>query len=374
MTSGLPPLSILHVLAPAPFGGLETAVVSLAPALIAEGHRATVAMVLEPPVGRRHSLLEALATAGVPVEPIVLGARSYLAERRAVRELLVRHEVTVLHTHGYRPDVVDAPVARALGIPTVSTAHGYTRASGKNRIYEWLQRRALRRFDAVITVSEALRHELRRSGVEAGRLHWVRNAWRPRAAVLPRSEARDRLGLPADVPVVGWVGRMTHEKGPDVMVRVAAKVRGDVVFSMVGDGPLRPACESSARALGVDARMKWHGAVPEAGSLLGAFDALVLTSWTEGTPMVLLEAMSARVPIVTTAVGGIPAMLSPTEALLSPAGDIHHLAECIIEVLAEPSLARALATAAERRLLNDFAVEPWAREHVAIYRSVQEPR
>src|SRR5713101_3623616 len=96
----------------------------------------------------------------------------------AMLELGRRLRPAVVHTHGYRPDVVDAGAARRLGIPTVTTVHGFTGGGWKNRFYERVQRRSHRRFDAVVAVSRPLVEQLLRDGVPPRRLHLVQNAWR----------------------------------------------------------------------------------------------------------------------------------------------------------------------------------------------------
>src|SRR5437879_12795654 len=103
--------------------------------------------------------------------------RAYWRERRAVAALCRRIRPDVIHTHGYRPDVVDASVARRLGIPVVTTVHGFTGGGWKNRCYEWLQRRAFRRCDAVVAVCRTLVVGLARGGVPRGRLMDVGCVW-----------------------------------------------------------------------------------------------------------------------------------------------------------------------------------------------------
>jgi glycosyltransferase involved in cell wall biosynthesis len=364
-------LSIVHLLAPAPFGGLETVVVSLTSALALAGHRVVVGLVVTPDGGGRHPVEDALADTGVVVERVELSGRDYYGERRWVRSILERQHADVLHTHGYRPDVLDAPVARRIGIPTVTTVHGYSGHGWKNRVYEWMQTRALRRFDAVIAVSDKLERELVASGVRSDRVHSIRNAWAPRGEIKSRGEAARVLRVPATGRRVGWVGRMSDEKAPAIMVQAAAMVKAeDVNFSMIGEGPERALCESMSGTLGMGDRIQWHGVVREAGTLLKAFDGVVLTSWTEGTPMLLLEAMSAGVPIITTAVGGIPEVVSSSEARLCPAGDVECLAEAIGDLFDRPDSARERAIAAKRRFDADFSLEPWSRRHLEIYRAL----
>ncbi len=375
-----PSVSVIHVLAPARFGGLESVIATLCSAQRSAGDSVLVVPVLEPDDARGHPLVEKLSSEGIDVMPVVVTGRDYRGERAALRRLLVDRRPDVVHTHGYRPDVIDAPVARGLGIPTVTTVHGFTRGGfggrgWKGRFYEWLQIRSFRRFDAVVVVSERLRGELAGEGVREDRLHVLRNAWDAGADALPdRAEARARLGVGAQSPAVAWVGRLSSEKAPDLFVRAARAVTGEAEYHVLGTGPMLSDCRELAERLSVGEQFTWHGPVPEAGRWLSAFDALVISSWTEGTPMVLLEAMAAGVPVVTTAVGGIPDVVSPAEAILCEAGDVPCLAEGIDAILADPAAARVRAAAARRRLEAEFAVEPWARRYRDLYLSLRTDR
>ena len=367
-------MRILHVTAPAPFGGLERVVLGLTGGLRRAGHDVRVAAVLDPGV-REHPLVMALGAAGVPVDVVQVGARAYLAERRAVTELCRAHGIEVLHTHGYRPDVVDGAAARRLGVPAVSTVHGFTGGGWRNRLYERLQERAYRRYDAVIAVSAPLVERLVSRGVPRSRIHVIRNAWDGPVAApdggAGRAVARAALGVPADGFRVGWIGRFSAEKGPDVMVN-AVTVLGPqgVDLSMIGDGALREPLRRLAASRSAAGYISWHGAVPDAGRFLPAFDALVLSSRTEGTPMILFEAMAAGVPVVTTAVGGVPDVVTPAEALLVPDGDLAGLARAILEVRDRPDEARVRAGRARERLAREFAAEPWIGRHVDLYRAL----
>ena len=367
------PLSIVHALAPAPFGGLETVLLHLATGLSAAGENVTVAPIVGPDEGDEHPFVRSLEGTDVRITPIELPGRGYIAERRAVGELLRRVGADVLHTHGYRPDVVSSGVAARAGVPRVTTVHGFTGGGGKNRLYEALQRRVFRRFDAVIAVSAKLERELVASGISADIVHVVRNAFPRDGTALGRAQARAKLGLPEGVPVVGWVGRLSPEKAPDIFVRAAATTAAsdaDVHFSVIGAGSELERSERIAAEAGVQDRVRFHGQVEGAGRLLPAFDVLALTSWTEGTPMVLLEAMSQGVPIVTTAVGGIPDVLAADEARLVEAGDVAGIGKAILDLLDDPELARDVADAARSRLERDFAVDSWIERHIEIYRSL----
>jgi glycosyltransferase involved in cell wall biosynthesis len=362
---------ILHVVAPAEFGGLERVIQLLGTGLQEAGHEVHVACIVSHAV-IADPLLAPLSAAGVQTHQIVVSGRGYARERAAVAELCRRLRPDVVHTHGYRPDVVDAGVARELGIATVTTAHGFTGGPWRNRLYEYLQRRAFRRFDAVIAVSRPLGERLAASGVARDRLHVVPNAYRRLTPPLDRTAARRELGLPVDEFVVGWVGRLSQEKGPDVLVDALPLLRDvPLAISFVGTGVQSEWLEARAEQQKVGERVRWHGVVPDAGRLFPAFDLCVLSSRTEGTPVVLFEAMAAGVPVVTTAVGGVPDVVSADEALLVPSEDSRALAAAIRDVYTQPAAAAQRARAARARLAREFGTGPWIDRYVDIYRRVR---
>ena len=358
------------MVAPAEFGGLERVVQMLGPGLRGLGHEVhVVAVVAEGDSAQ--PFLDPLADAAVATRTVPVPRRGYRRERAAMADVIRELHPDVVHTHGYRPDVVDAGVARRQGIPVVSTVHGFTKGGWKNRMYEWLQCRALRGFDAVVAVSRPLVALLERRGVPATRIHEVPNAWRPTAPPCSRAAARAELKLPPNGFVVGWVGRLSHEKGPDVLLKALLQLHDlPLVVSVVGNGLLRVALQSQAERLGLNGRLRWHGVVADAGSLLPAFDVCVLSSRTEGTPIVLLEAMAAGVPVVATRVGGVPDVVSPAEAALVLPEDPVALAAAIRAVYRDPAAARVRAAAARARLERDHSVAPWVGRYEEIYRRV----
>jgi len=360
---------ILHIAAPSDVGGLERVVQELAREQHRAGHDVHVAAVLtEPAVD--HPFFAPLVEAGVETHAVVPGPRGYRRERGAVAELCRRLGPTVVHTHGYRPDVLDAGVARRAGIPVVTTVHGFTGGDWKNRVYEWLQCRAFRRFDAVVAVSQPLRTRLVRAGVHPDRIHVVPNAWRPGPA-LDRAAARRALGVAPGAFVLGWVGRLSREKGPDVLLDALRDLADlPLVASVIGEGAERRPLLARAQRLGLDGRVRWHGVVPDAASLFAAFDLFVLSSRTEGSPMVVFEAMAARVPVIATDVGGVPEMLSAAEAVLVPPDHPAALAAAIRAAYHAPAGARARAGRARERLCRDFGTAPWCERYDGIYQLV----
>ncbi len=361
---------ILHILAPAEVGGLESVVRSLASAQQAQGHLVAAAAVVDRE-SPEHPWVAAARADGIPVYPCPIPPRAYHRERAAIARICRTLGPEIVHTHGYRPDVLAGGVARRLGLATVTTVHGFTGGGIRNRFYEWLQLRAFRRFDAVVAVARPLGARLAAAGVPRERLHVIPNAYAAPGAPLARDAARTMLGVPPGGYRLGWAGRLSREKGADVLIEALGLVRDlPIGLSVLGTGREGAALGARAGALGVSDRVQWHGTVPDAARTLLAFDCFVLSSRTEGTPMVLFEAMAAGVPVVATAVGGVPDIVSAEEALLVRSEDPVALAGAIRAVYTEPAPAAARARAARRRLDSDYGVAGWVARYDAIYAAV----
>jgi glycosyltransferase involved in cell wall biosynthesis len=364
--------SIIHLVTPSEVGGLESAVQVLAAGQHARGHDVRVIASIGAP-NAAAAWIAGLRSVGVPVVPIVSSGRDYLGDWRRIRRECADYAPDVVHTHGYRADVLGAGAARAAGCRTVTTVHGFIGGDWKNRMYERLQRRAFRHFDAVVAVSRHMGEQL--SDRSLPHVHVVPNAFSSRHTIVAQDEARAALGLPADEFRIGWVGRLSHEKGADLMIQALANAAlADVQLSIIGDGGDRKHLARLASSLGVHDRIAWHGVRYDAPALLRAFDVLVLSSRTEGTPIVLLEAMAAGVPIVATTVGGVPDVVSDEHALLVPPGDPTAIASAVEKVRRDSRAAQCRTWRAAQRVARDYAIAPWLDQYEQIYESAMRAR
>jgi glycosyltransferase involved in cell wall biosynthesis len=361
--------SVLHVLAPTREGGLERVVTMMSVGQTANSVH--VAAVVEPSTADHHPFIDQLELLGVPVTRVVVGARSYLQEYRALSALIGRLQPGVVHTHGYRADVIGGTVARARRVPTVSTVHGFTGGGRRNRLYERLQLLALRRANAVIAVSAPLVRRLAEDGVARDKIHCIPNGFAPVVDTVTRAAARQRLGIRSDALVAGWVGRLSREKGADVMLDALAESDPRWQLSIIGEGDEFDRLRKQAETLRITDRIVWHGPIANAGSLLTAFDAFVLSSRTEGTPIALLEAMNAGVPIVATRVGGVPDVISSSHALLVPAEQPRVIAQALSELEREPLAATDRSMRARERLLQSFSPATWLGAVDAVYEAAR---
>lgn len=329
-----------------------------------------VAGIFDPRDAVDHPFIGALRAAAVSHTVLVAPPRRYMHEYHILSGLVGQIKPQILHTHGYHADIIGGAVAKARNIASVSTVHGFTGVSLRNLLYERVQLFALRHSAAVIAVSRPLVEKLTAAGVPRHRIHLVPNGFSPSGSPVTRLEARRRLGLRADGLVIGWLGRLSKEKGADVMLDAFAVTDPAWRLSLIGEGPEKQRLMRRVSELGLEGRVTWHGEVADAGSLLTAFDAFVLSSRTEGTPIVLLEAMAAEVAIVATDVGGVPDVVTPAEAILVSAERPAMIAQALGEIRRDPSSARQRADRARDRVATRFGLDAWLRAVEATYDSV----
>ncbi len=365
--------SVLHAIAPGPVGGAESVVLGLSAGLAEAGVGVVIAVLADHGSG---PFIEQARAQGRQVEVLPSSGRNYWRDRSLLVQLIRDRRIDVVHTHGYRADMMGFLAARAERRPVVSTAHGFTGGGRRNRLNQWLAMRALSRDDCVVAVSAPLAAQLEVMGVPADRIATIPNAWRPPTIPpLERAAARAALGLEGDGPMLGWVGRLSRVKGADIALDAFALMRNrQARLVLVGDGPERGVLEAQARALGFGPQVRFVGMMASASSLLKAFDAVVLSSRSEGTPMILLEAIHAGVPIVASAVGGVPDLITPSIGTLVPPNDSAALAGALDDVLSHPGAAHARALAARTRVAELYSPETWVSRHLAVYQRVMERR
>ena len=186
-----------------------------------------------------------------------------------------------------------------------------------------------------------------------------------------RAVARAALGVPAEFQVVGWVGRFSEEKAPLLAIDALAGVADPrIVLCMLGDGPLLADARTRARVAGVGNRVFFPGSVPDASTLFLAFDAILISSTTEGTPMVALEAAVAGIPVIATAVGGIPDLIGASGGWLVRSGDAGEIGQAMGDVLSNHAEANRRTTHLSAALRDADKDGDWVSQYLRLYEQV----
>jgi glycosyltransferase involved in cell wall biosynthesis len=287
--------------------------------------------------------------------------------------LLRRERVDLIHSHGYRADLIALAVAWFLRVPVVSTCHGFTPIDRRLAFYSRLNVMLLRRFTQVIAVSARMRDDLLGEGLRPDKVALVTNAVETVGDSTMQSErqtTRARLGVVDGEFMLGSVGRLSAEKGIHHLLDALALRAPDHPWRLVivGDGPRRDELEHLARRAGLSQRVIFAGFQSDVSPWYAAMDAFVLPSLTEGTPMALLEAMARRIPVVASAVGGVPAIISSgVNGLLVPPADTQALSDAIRMMADSGGLRQALSAAGQATVLERYNVSTWVNRVRAVY-------
>lgn len=314
-------MRIVHLIHSEGIYGAESIVLYLAREQQRRGHEALLGSIRDP--GTAQTPFEALAASrGLPVVPLRVAPRPTPGVVRALLRTVHALAPDIMHSHGYKPNILLGPLPRRRRGPMLTTLHGWTNVRRLSRmwVYEQLDRMVLRRVDAVVVVA---RHMLRLRavrGVPVSRLHVIENGIPPLTTRLHELNARDAAPLPkvlveftARRPTLVAIGRLSPEKGLVLLLEAFARARAQTGANyqllIVGAGPQRELLVSRIAALGLSEAIILGGYVDGADRLLERAAGFVMTSLTEGMPVVLLEAMQWRVPILATSVGAVPDLL-----------------------------------------------------------------
>ncbi len=284
---------------------------------------------------------------------------------KGVEAWLRAQQIDVLHVHaGIAWEGHEAVFAgRRAGVPAiVRTEHlpDVVTAADQRAAHRAL----VRQLDRVICVSHEAARSYLESGIPEERVRVVRNG------IEPLSARPDRLGLPDDARLVVSVGRLTEQKGFDLLLHAAAELR-ETHFFLVGEGPLARSLRAGVEGRGLGERVRLLGRRQDVPGLLAGANVLAMPSRFEGLPIVALEAMSLGVPVVGTRVCGLTeAVVDGSTGRLVPAGDVGALARALDEVLSSPELAAAWGEAGRRRQREKFGADRMVAETAAVYDEV----
>lgn len=324
-------MRILHVIQELRTGGAERISITLAEGSLAAGHDVAVAAADGP-------LADEFPGERFPVGMIRRRPTAVPAAVRAVGRAIAEWRPDVVHAH-------NPGMALAAGIatrrgrrpPGLVSVHGVPER-------DWRRAARIVRLSGLAPVAcgPGVAEALAAAGAPAAATVW--NAVAPSPPPADRAALERELSIPAGAPLVVAAGRLVAAKNHRLAIEALCDV-DDATLAILGEGPLRAELERAASEAGVRDRVVFAGLRDDARAIIGAADAVVLTSHAEGLPLVALEALAAGTPLVATSVRGLRELVEDgRSALLVPAGDATALADRLRRVLGDRALAQTLAT------------------------------
>lgn len=304
---------------------------------------------------------------GLPVHVLGSGKTDPRILPRLIR--LIRKEgFQVLDTQNIQSKFYASLAASFTRVALISTINSWYNnehggASTRGKIYTTLELATNRNLALYVTVSEKDRSMLFQSGIPEDKIELIYNAVN---TTLPKLEAnflRTQLNLPSDALICLAVGRLVHIKGYDVLIEAMKEAAAEIpnlVAVIIGEGEIREELTRQIEATGLNGRIILPGYFPRESilSALDSCDIFAMPSRYEGTPIALLEAGSLACPIIASNAGGMPELVSHEEhALLVTPEDPHALAQALIRLAKDRTLAKRLGKNAQMRVHEKFSLE-----------------
>jgi len=294
----------------------------------------------------------------------------------AIRKLVAVCNPDIIESHAVKSHFLIRLTGINQGRPWIAFHHGYTWTSPRTKIYNYLDRWSLPAATTVVTDCHSFASALEDIGVRREQIviqHSSVDAFSP-ASDQEVLELRQTLGIPVGTEVVLCVGRLSREKAQADLVEAVALLRRKnkdrkIRFIIVGEGPDEQMLKGLTRSFLVEDWFIFTGYVSDLRPYYTLANVLVLPSHTEGSPNVLLEAMAAELPIVATAVGGVPEMVTDEkEALLVEKHNPPALARALGRLLSDTDLQKKLAAAA-RQSISTYSPALYCESILSVYQN-----
>ena len=358
-------MHILQLLSSTAYHGAEAMVAELTRQLHHQGARVDIAVLDN--AGRGDAqIFQEVAEAASATHVIPCNGRLDLDTLRALKNIKASRKIDVVHSHKYKTTFY-AALARTKDTALITTYHNWLYDTRALRAYAWVDKKLARLNELCVGVSTPVTHELRRH-VPASRVLQIDNGidtarYTPS---LTRAAAKAALGRAPDRPLVGFVGRLSVEKGLPHLINALGGVQpADFDALIVGDGDLRAPITEQVQAAGLSGRVSLLGNRRDTPAIYAAVDVFVLPSLQEAFPMVVLEAMAAGCAVVATSVGEVGRILRHgVDGLIVPPGDPLALREAITTLLRDPAMRSSLGSAAQLRVGSSFSSASMARAYL----------
>ena len=313
-------------------------------------------------IAAKSSFTVAAEQFGIPVRFVTESSRFDLSIFKQLAHLIDELQPDIVQTNAVKSHFI-VSLLRKRTFQWIAFHHGYTSEDLKMRLYNQLGKFSLKRCNSVVTVCEPFAQQLQQQGIKRDRISVVPNGiaigFLEQNAELVR-EWRTRVNIEPDERVLVSIGRLSPEKGHRYLIEAISAVvqsaKGlKLKLLIAGTGILEVRLAEMIKSAGLEKNIKLIGFCQDVKPLFMIADLFVLSSLSEGSPMVLLESMAARVPIVTTGVGGIPDLTADGQcAVLVPPGDVSSLSDAILALLLDRERAGRLANLAFERVRDRF--------------------
>jgi glycosyltransferase involved in cell wall biosynthesis len=365
-------INVLQFITPTGFYGAERWILALNNNLDLEKVRSDLVVTTEK--GCQPEIIKHFNRAECQSFEIETNARFSLSTVRELVELINKRNISIIHTHGYKSDIIGLIAARKAGIRIVSTPHGYGEPSDmKLKVFIKLGKFAQKFCDAVVPLSEQLVDEVKVAGVEEKKIHFIRNGVDLKEVeqfrVKKKAENKENKKLR-----VGYIGQMIPRKKIDHILNIYNEIwleNKNIEMQLLGDGESRNEMEKRASNLPCAESIHFLGFRNDRLELLSQFDLFVMTSSDEGIPRCLMEAVAMGIPVAAYNISGIDQLVMHEETgLLAEYGDQKTLKKYWLKLLSDHSYAEGLAKNGREFVNERYSGRRMATEYTSLYQNL----
>jgi len=365
---------VVHLIHTVAHGGVETILINWLTHLDRSKVDARL-VVFANPGGTERAFVESAERAGLSVRSIPWARRKpiFLASRR-LTAMLREDQIDIVHTHNVYAEIVGYLSARKVGAKVLTTEYVWADFGWKRNVQQWVAARVIRRFDLVTSQCEETKRETTRRGVPAGKQSVLISGIEPCREVVStreREAGRASQGAGPDHVVLVNVARLFPEKAQALLLRMFRTIldkRPQARLWIMGVGPLEAELRALAAELQLGEAVRFTGFVPNPSRFIQLADIQVHPSFAEGVPLALCEGMAAGMPILATAVGGVPEIIeNEVSGLLVPARDEQAFIERCIRMIDDSTLRARLSTGARTFIETKYTLDVAASHLIRTY-------
>ncbi|MFI5072534.1 MAG: glycosyltransferase family 4 protein [Terriglobales bacterium] len=370
-------MKILHIISSGGMYGAEAVILNLSRTLNESSHNSILG-VFSNSSNPNLQLHEAAIREGIESHLIPCSGQFDRRVTAQIRDLVARTGADVVHAHGYKADVYVYFALRGSKTPFVSTCHSWIKSGLLVSLYGITDRFALRSYAGVVAVSDDVKARLVKAGVHLEKIHLIQNGIDLRPFLRATPSIRVAARGQEDALTIGWIGRLSNEKGPDIFVRAAARVLAEhphTKFVMTGGGPDRAILTTLIDELNIRESVSMIGRREDMPGVYASLDVMVSSSRQEGLPMAILEGMASGLPLIATAVGEVPVVvIDGRTGILVPSENVELLAAGMVKLIQDSSLRRCLGDAGRKLIEQEFSSNRMAADYLRVYEDVVADR
>ena len=360
-------INVLQFICPTGFYGAERWVLALAKHIDPTKIRCDLAVTMEPGQAPLE-LVNEYKKLDLPCHIVDIKSKFDLSAVTKMAALIKQQNIHIVHTHGYKSDIIGVLAARKAGIPCVVTPHGFENAKDfKLRTFIWLGCQAMKYATKVVPLSQQLVRDCKRMGVKDQKIVYIQNGVDLSEVEATATPERDNQKEKR----IGFVGQMISRKNIfdilDIFDELHAK-HPNTRLVLLGDGDARAELESHTKTLASKSHIEFLGFRDDRLSLLKSFDLFVMTSTLEGIPRCLMEATAASIPVAAYDIAGIDQLIEHKKTgLLAPLGEKDELKGYWESLLFTQGYGAKLAANAKEFVYLHYSANRMATEYTELF-------